>query len=193
MLEKSRKQRILIVAVSGFTLASLAAYSVWSGFGSHRYNPAHTISPQQASSFLPLPAPSDASDFQVARFQFQQARITLVRFAAPAASCQAYAAALAPNATLNPLTAIQQYNDLALLSSAATKLGDLRWFDLPYARSVWTVQAGKPNLPRPSTPVQLPEELNLIGADANTRQDGFLSTSVRVDPARGVFYLLRAN
>jgi hypothetical protein len=172
-------------------VAAFVAYVAWEAFGTHVYNPAGASTGADVARFTSVPPPPEARDFRVASFRYGQAGLNFVRFSAPAEVCRKYAATVMPNAAFTPVSRNQKYDDLMALYMAANWLGDLRWFDLPYARNIWTLQRGLTGATMPQ--IDIPEAPDIVGADANTEKKGYLTTSVRIDLSRGVFYFLQVN
>ena len=190
-----RRSTIRTVLMAGIILLPLAyvGYTLWSMLAEHHHDPGRATTAADVAELTSLPPPPEARDFRVATFEHGQARLIFVRFSAPSDICQRYAAALLPNAKLKQLTWDDRYFDFATVSSGSHRFADLSWFDLPYLQGRWTSEAGKPVLPSPSAADRFPESDDVLGANANTSAEGYSSTEVRVDAARGVFYFMRSN
>jgi hypothetical protein len=182
---------ILIVSLILLLVVAWVGYVVWYLFSTHIDNPAASTTPADVTHYTSVPPPPEAREIRVEAFEYGQARLTFVRFSAPVDVCRKYAAAVMPNTTLTLLSWDQRYNDLGAIFAGSNQLHDLRWFDLPYAKSFWTLQSGQPVFQHASG--NIPEAPEIVGADANTAQKGYLTTSVRVDVSRGVFYFLQEN
>jgi hypothetical protein len=188
---RSRKPWIIAIAVIGLVLF-VPAYLAWYVFVPHRHDPGAATTPADVQYYTSVPPPPEARDLRIAAFEYGQARFSFVRFRAPADVCRAYAAKVLPNTTLAALTDDQTYNDLMALYLGSYQLNDLRWFDLPYAKSFWSTQAGQPVFQKPEID-RLPKTPNVSGVDANTEKTGYLTSSIRIDEANGVFYFFQVN
>jgi hypothetical protein len=189
---RRRWLRPILIGSVVLLLLGFPAWIIWGAFFPHTYDPGTGSTRDDVTRLTRVPPPPEAADFRVASYDYGQARLVFVRFSAPVDACRKYAAAVMPKATLNPLTRDQKYDDLATIYGGSEQLHDLRWFDLPHAQGNWTAASGDPAFSQPSND-NIPETPEMIGADERTETQGYLQTSVRVDVARGVFYLLRVN
>jgi hypothetical protein len=180
--------RIAVVVL----ILSFPAYVVWYVFVPHRHDPGAATTSADVEDYTSVPPPPEARELRVAAFEYGQARFSFVRFKAPAEVCRAYAGKVLPNTTLAALTDDQTYNDLMTLYLASYQLNDLRWFDLPYAKSLWTTHTGQPIFEKPDIG-RLPKTPNVSGVDADTESTGYSTTSIRIDEANGVFYFFQVN
>jgi hypothetical protein len=186
---------VLIVGISLLVLAFLGyavLYPIWYASSRHVHDPGDASSPADVARCTSVPPPPEARELRVAAFQYGQARLTFVRFSAPKEVCLKYAAAVIPSVPLTAISSEQQYDDVGAIDAGFRELHDLRWFDLPYANSFWTTQGTTVAFRRPSLE-QIPSAPNIVAADANTQTSGYLTTGVRVDLLRGVFYFLQEN
>ncbi|MGD0461012.1 MAG: hypothetical protein ABSB74_00850 [Tepidisphaeraceae bacterium] len=190
-IHRRKKIWLIVILIPVLLIGAYAGYMIWYLASTHVNDPAGASTRADVTYYTSVPPPPEAHDIRVAAFEYVQARLTFVRFLAPVDICVKYAAAVMPNTTLKPVNWDQEYRDLGAIYAGANKLHDLRWFDLPYANSYWTIQSGQPVFRQPSP--QNPEAPEIVGADANTEQKGYLTTSVRVDVSRGVFYFLQEN
>jgi hypothetical protein len=190
---RSKVRLIVIVCVILLPLA-FVGYTIWWMYAAHSYEPGEASNAADVAELTSVPPPPEARDLRVASFEHMQARLVFVRFSAPVDVCRRYAAAVLPNSTLKTLDWNQRNDDLGTVATGSYRLQDLSWFDLPYLHDLWTTSpAGKRVLPSPSTVTKIPEAADMLGADADTSAQGYLSTTVRVDAGRGVFYFMRAN
>jgi hypothetical protein len=198
---KMKRWLILAVCLMLFIGAPIGIVR-WLFFSTHRYDPGGPSTPADVAYYTSVQAPTEIRDIHVAAFDYGQARLVFVRFSAPADVCMKYAALVMPNTALKPLSWDQRYSDVMALYLGTCQINhDMRWFDLPYAQGFWSIQSGQPVFRNPSaqstTPVspdkEIPQSPDIVGADANTQLQGYLTTSVRVDVSRGVFYFLREN
>jgi hypothetical protein len=189
---RSRVWRIVILIVILLPLGYVA-YELWSMLATHRHEPGGPSTAADVAELTSVPPPPEARDFRVASFEHGQARLVFVRFSAPVDVCKRYAAAVLPSAALKTLTWDDKHFDLGTVAAGSHQLRDLSWFDLPYLHDLWTTQAGKPVLPWPSPNRNFPETPDMLGADAMTESEGYLSTTIRIDAARGIFYFMRSN
>jgi hypothetical protein len=188
---KKMKRRLILTASLILIVGALVGYVIWL-FSSHVYDPAEASTPPDVTHYTSVPPPSEARDIRVAAFSYQQAGFTFVRFTAPVDVCMKYAAAIMPNNALKPLTPDQGLQDLGTIHGASFRFHDLRWFDLPYDVGYWSTQAGQLVFRYPPTQEILKTSF-IVGADADTSQNGYLDSSVRVDLSRGVFYFFQKN
>jgi len=190
-----RRSKVRLIVIVSVVLLPLAfvGYTIWWLYADHRHEPGAASTAADVAALTSVPPPPEARDFRVATFEHMQFRLVFVRFSAPVDVCRRYAAAVLPNSTLKPLDWNQRNEDLGTVFAGSYRLHDLSWFDLPYLHDLWTSEAGKPVLPSPSTVASIPEAPDMLGADSNTASEGYLSTTIRVDAARGVFYFMRAN
>jgi hypothetical protein len=180
------------LAIVCVLVVGIGVYIVWYVFAIHRHDLAEATTPADVAYYTSVPPPPEARELRVAAFEAGQARSTFVRFKAPAEVCRAYAAKVMPNMPLSALTEDQTYNDLMAIYMASQWLHDLRWFDLPYATSGWTLQSGQAVFQKPAIEKMLRAN-GVIGADMDTEKTGYSSSSVRVDIANGVFYFFQVN
>jgi hypothetical protein len=183
---------LILILIVPLLIVALGADIIWEAFVRHVYDPTAVAKPSDVTYYTSVPPPPEARDFRVAAFNYGQARLTFVRFSAPADICRKYAAMVMPNAILKSLTQDQKYSDLMAIYAGTNELPDIHWFDLPYGHIFWTMQAGKWMFQKPAIE-NIPDAPDVVGADENTERQGYLTSSVRVDASRGVFYFLREN
>jgi hypothetical protein len=188
---KRRTGLIVLIVVVG-AVAGFVAYCAWGILFPYRYDSGIGATASDVASYTSVPPSPQAKEMQVASYDYGQYRLVFVRFTAPAEICRSYAQALAPGQTLGPLSWNQKYSDLMSINAGSHRFTDLRWFDLPYATQCWSVAGGKNVFTPP--PGDLPNaRTNVIGCEVDSKREGYLVTSVRVDVDRGVFYYLRVN
>jgi hypothetical protein len=190
-----RKSKLRPIVITSVILIPLAfvGYTIWWMYAAHSYEPGSASTAADVAALTSVAPPPEAREFRVASFEHMQARLVFVRFSAPVDVCRKYATAVLPNSTLKTLDWNQRNYDLGTVATGSYRLHDLSWFDLPYLHDLWASQAGKKVLPSPATVANIPEAPDMLGADANTSSQGYLSTTIRIDAARGVFYFMRAN
>jgi len=191
---RNGKMRVATVVIVGLLLLVLAvpAYVYWRVFVEHVYDPGAASTAADVVNCIGIAPPAEARDLRVATFEFGQARNVFVRFTAPVEVCEKFATAIMPVGELKPVGEHEQYNDSIAIYMGSRALSDLRWFDLPYANVFWSGGPGKPVMEKPEYDM-LTKSPQIIGADGDGLTPAYMSSSVRVDTARGVFYVLMVN
>jgi hypothetical protein len=194
--KKRNSRKWLITALLILLTAGIGRFVIWPHI-SNLYDPGDKSSSADVTEYLQVPPPPEAHDFHVAAFREMIAASVFVRFSAPPDICKKYAETIIPGKPLASLDYLSKNMDLQMLQTSAWHLPDLRWFDLPYARSCWAMQSGKPVFQLPPDNILNAPYPDLIGTDTGSgeRPTGLTYTviSVRVDVARGIFYCELAN